>query len=92
MLYAALGRVANLHGGKISKRGDEWYLTLSTLNTDEKKEKVLSYDTTLPEGFTIGSLKPEHTETVISEWVYLKYRPKSEYEEIVKMVCKASEF
>ena len=45
-----------------------------------------NYEKQLPEGFTLGSLRPEHADIIIKEWVYADKRPKEEYEDMVRGV------
>ena len=88
ILSECLKKVTNLHGGKLENTtGKEWIIMVSSDDDkDENKKKMLSYDTILPEGFTAGSLRPEHAETVVNEWVYLKSRPKEDYDTLVREV------
>ena len=75
VLTEPLTRAAKTHGGSLEQDGDEWLIVVSTLNTDIKREKITSFETALPKGFTLGSLRPEHAEVVVSNWNYQDARP-----------------
>ena len=42
----------------------------------------------LPDGFTLQSLKPEHTEFILNEWMYLEDKQiiKDDYQDLVRQV------
>ena len=67
----------------------EWIIIAPPEDMEKNRFRLQGLQTSLPEGFTVGKLRPEHLDAVLAEWRYLKHQPEERVQYLIEEVSNS---